>query len=273
MIDLPRASAPRIESGNVRVRGDRGRRPRPAFTLIELLVVIGVIVIVIGITIFAVGAVIRDARLSSGTNGVKGALGTARATAIDLNREVGAVFIINEDGRTAVILAQKTGASQNLPRGGGMRLQTRYDLVPNVEPVVLPAGIKVATPFYAVGDDFTWTSQPHLDEPSDIPTRMFGVFFLPDGSLASFGGVNFNDNSQTYTRWVDLDGDGQRNPPSDDFEYVSPGEEVFLNNAPFLAVFDDAAADELEGAYTHQGYIDEFADRIYFNRYTGVIMK
>ncbi len=76
------------------------------------------------------------------------------------------------------------------------------------------------------------------------------------------------------------------------FDQRSEDEETYIAVVPFLAVYDDDAAREMFGAddwdvfdtYLEEltnndsanpplGYIALFADRIHFNRYTGVAMK
>ena len=73
------------------------------------------------------------------------------------------------------------------------------------------------------------------------------------------------------------------------FDHRFDREETFMTFAPYLAVYDDVDARELSGNdwsssgqgtanYFNEligpdGYIATFADRIHFNRYTGVAMK
>ena len=67
------------------------------------------------------------------------------------------------------------------------------------------------------------------------------------------------------------------------FDQRFEGEETYVAVVPFLSVYDDDAAREmfgdedwsesLEELTGNVGYIAQFADRIHFNRYTGVAMK
>ena len=87
--------------------------------------------------------------------------------------------------------------------------------------------------------------------------------------------VDFDNN-----REQDDDGGVNDDP---DFNQTFENDEPFLAMAPFIAVFDDDEAREMfdtsqwgnvdirRGDLTE--YITQFADRIHFNRYTGVAMK
>jgi hypothetical protein len=110
-------------------------------------------------------------------------------------------------------------------------------------------------------------------------------------------GATLLSNSATDSDylWIDLNDDGQLevratalflNPPVDWYDLsfpVTEADEVVINLVPFLAVFDD---DEARSMYDVRDwsvaetrtadlseYIEQRADRVHFNRYTGVAMK
>ena len=108
---------------------------------------------------------------------------------------------------------------------------------------------------------------------------MIAILYGPDGTT-------FTRNSQSDSRklYVDFNNDRfQQDDPVPDFNQTFEHDEPFLAIAPFIAVFDDDEAREMFDT-TQWGdvdirrediteYITQFADRIHFNRYTGVAMK
>jgi prepilin-type N-terminal cleavage/methylation domain-containing protein len=133
--------------------------------------------------------------------------------------------------------------------------------------------------------------------------EIIGIMYAPDGTT-----MTHNPLSDSHRNWPDFDNDGAckrngvaitpgagipsfpggGNPPFNlFFQQTFFDDEPNVNIVPFLAVYDDAAARELAGdddwsdqtVYDAElredatGYISKYADRIHFNRYTGVIMK
>ncbi len=136
-----------------------------------------------------------------------------------------------------------------------------------------------------------------------------GVLFGPDGRVLSRNpdevlevATAANDNPNAYVKgWVDIDGDGFPRkgavslpgyPPDANvqwFVYKEPTDEPMVDLVPFLSVFNDAEARErfpvTAGAWPglsvgsngvppqrvrdHSLFIEEQADRITFNRFTG----
>jgi len=114
------------------------------------------------------------------------------------------------------------------------------------------------------------------------------------------GCQDFDDDVDNGCDADDIDYDG-RIPPDEIsetdyteafFDQRFEGEETYIAVVPFLAVYDDAAAREMfdpvnwvdptiyraeltnnDDTNPPLGYIAQFADRIHFNRYTGVAMK
>ncbi len=157
--------------------------------------------------------------------------------------------------------------------------------------------------------DDSWVTQVHLPEidagnpvgaPSERPGALIGVMYGPDGTV-----ITQNSQSDSHLSWVDFDPllDSAQRPniwfhglPHDPenisstdsllfFEQLLEADEPFVAFAPFIAVYNDKAARERRATdWTDQadyvteltgpsGFITQFADRIHFNRYTGVVMK
>ncbi len=193
-------------------------------------------------------------------------------------------------------------------RGEGAfdELFDRYRPVPDRKVRTLPGGINVAGPMYSqhmevdvVDDAWVVPSNPlQLDE---APGRMIGVMFGPDGSV-----MTENPASGADHVWIDfqMTADSQ-NSSEPDIEALSYADECLsgtiedwydqyfradglfdetcIQLVPFLAVFNEREARELyiEADWTDSvtrieelsEYINEFADRLHFNRYTGVVMQ
>lgn len=283
---------------------------RRSFTLIELLVVMGIIAVLAGVTALGFRGVAKDAKLASGKNTLMTALDNARALAIKNNRVVLVVFRArwdpnNSDQRqqTEIVLTQWNHESV---REGAFVLD-RFVPIPNVPVRTLPAGIKVAGPFYdfATGNpnfitDEVWITQTEFRarfaSPMETPGRLFGILYSPNGDV-----ITRNPLSDCDQIYVDFDNDRQEQgqyrrelqpslpsiEPWDTnnfWEYDHPNDEVNVNPVPFLTVYDDDEARELKAgdwSVTANGvfigelsdYITANAERIHFNRYTGVAMK
>lgn len=160
--------------------------------------------------------------------------------------------------------------------------------------------------------DETWGFLSYLpttaagNEPvREAPGRVFGVIYGPDGRV-----VTRNSSSDADRFYVDFDNDGlQRltscgscqdgyldyaNPPnsvSDEIFRIQwmfqkdASDEPYVTVAPFLAVYDEK---EFREAYDPEGwspddwqtkhdqlteFVNEHADRLHFNRFTGVILR
>ena len=291
---------------NPHPQGGRGVRRRCAFTLVELLVVMGVIAVLATVTLVSVRAITDSARLSSATNTVMAALDNARALAMKKNTIVLVVFRARFEGNNKqiveVVTAKWTGESYL----NGSLVIDRFVPIPDVPIRGLSTGVKVAAPLYGLNQDDMWVTQVHLPAidpqtplgpPSERPGAMIGVMYGPDGTS-----LTRNSQSDSNQFYVDFNNDTfQRQhtsesnyfdydfitlfPPSDYFDQRFEGDEPFVASAPFVAVFDDDSAREIRATdWTNQadyeqeltgplGYITQFADRIHFNRYTGVAMK
>ncbi|NNF44221.1 MAG: prepilin-type N-terminal cleavage/methylation domain-containing protein [Phycisphaerales bacterium] len=280
--------------------------PRSGFTLAELLVAMAIIAIIAAVTVIAVGQIAKDARLSSGTNAVTAALDNARALAIKRNGIVMVAFRPREDGVeqfVEVVTARFTGEAYPVNVGGNRSVVDRFEVIPDVPARALPVGIKVATPAFDNNDDETWVTQTHLpkiDEATGLgeaPGLMLAVMFGPDGATLSR-----NPRTDSNRAFIDFDRD-RAQTMSDVGPYfypdfisvpigifydrlpfqVSSADEPFVQIAPYLAIYDDEVAREISGDddWTVEAtrtteltrFITERADRLHFNRYTGVAMR
>jgi len=273
---------------------ERGRR---GFTLIELMVVIGIIVILLGITVFAVAAMAKDSKQSSAVNAVQSALGKARALAMKRGEPVLIAFLphVDEDyEHPHIVYAAYSGQSYINDTGTFRQLVDRFILVTGLEQDSLPRGMKVAAPWYAVGDaasDQVWIAASSIGAiappNNEAPGYIVAVMFDADGSV-----ITENARSDSTRIFLDVNNDGMQqfggvavDPVNfaDTFAQIEEDDEVYLSFAPFIAVYDDDEAREFYDASDWNNgatkdteltqYIDEFADRLHFNRYTGVVMR
>ena len=278
-------------------QGGRGLRRRCAFTLTELLVVMGVIAVLATLTLVSVRAITDNARLSSATNTVMAALDNARALAMKKNTIVLVVFRPRFEGNNKqvveVVTAKWTGESFVDPDDNVI---DRFVPIQDVPLRSIPAGIKIAAPKYGdstggINTDDVWITQSHLpaiDQQTgsgEAPGKLIAIMYAPDGTT-----ITRNSQSDSGRLFVDFDNDGDQDDEPD-FNQTFENDEPFLAMAPFIAVFDDDEAREvldpgrwMSPPYSPQQafdnrledlteYITQFADRIHFNRYTGVAMK
>jgi len=184
-----------------------------------------------------------------------------------------------------------------------------FEQHPNFSPIDLPDGIKVAAPQmdYERNDD-VWITQPTFRDTNtnfdDMEYgSMIGVMFDVNGALLSkiTGGGSANQGMGRYAV-LDMDQNGLQLPLNSKengagwFTYNIEGEESNIQLAPFLSVFNDTAMRELFDVNKWKGpsftvnwvppcssfvsgrtrmncdqteYINQFGEKIYFNRYTG----
>ena len=271
------------------------------FTLVELLIVMGVIGVLSVLTLVSVKAITADARLSSATNTVTAALGNARALAMKKNQIVLVAFRPIRVGanKQAIEIVTAAWSGESTPARVNSRLRPVDRFVPTheVELRRLPTGIKVAGPGYAMDADFIWITQSHLPRTellTESRGQILAVMYAPDGTT-----ITRNSQSDADRLYVDFDDNRTQLIGGDEVIYpqdlsqarfddvflfqVFGFEEPYVEVVPFLAVFDDEEAREMFGDddWTDGGvrtteltkYITQNADRIHFNRYTGVVMK
>jgi len=261
-------------------------RPQPkrrgGFTLAELLVVIAIIAILSTTTLFAVGRMARDARLSTATNTLVATLDNARTLAIRENRSVLVVFrprLVPGGNEQYVEIVTTVWSGESYiwppPPAGPVYRPVIDRFVPagDVRPRALPVGIKVAAPrYYVGGNDATWETQVHLPSatpgggPGDRVGALLGVMFDARGRVVTKNSLSGTGSNQ---QWVDFNDDGLHRVRGVDYDYTNPSnfpsgafgalfdqvansnlddngefDEPYVTTAVFLAVFDDDRARE-----------------------------
>jgi hypothetical protein len=263
------------------------------------VVVIGVIVILLGITVFAVAAMAKDSKLSSAINTVQSALGKARALAMKRGEPVLVAFYphVDEDyEHLHIVFAAYSGASYV----NGNQLVDRFVPVTGQEQEELPRGIKVGGPQYedldgggaGTPNDFAWLAASTIRaNVTEAAGYVIAVMFDRDGSMITENARTdstriFLDVNNNALQWEGgTDHDNRASWPNENFfQQVEEEDEPYLVFAPFLSVYDDDQAREFAPDLTQwnnsatktldlTNYINEFADRLHFNRYTGVVMR
>lgn len=270
-------------------RSSRHKRHMLGFTLTELLVAMGVIAVLSVLVVMSMSAISKDARLASGVNTVKAALENARAMAMKKNQIVMVVFrprfvgVNKRKQSIEVITAKWTGESAIINNN---LVTDRFVVMPEVGIRIIPSGIKIAAPAYGTDDDLFWITQAHLpaiDQVTGVGEahgNMLAVIYGPDGTT-----ISRNSQSDSNNMFVDFNNNGGLPDADPLFPYNQwlESDEPYVVIAPFLAVFDDAEAREIYDTTTWVDaafrdaditeYVTEFAKRIHFNRYTGVMMK
>ncbi len=284
-----------------------------SFTLTELLVAMAVITVLAVVTLVSVRAVARDARLASATNTVMASLDNARALAMKHNQPVLVAFFPRVEGvnesRVDVITAAWSGDSAVAdvsypPAAFGLsRVFDRFRPLPEAPVRPLPRGIKVAGPSYVTGADASWLVMSELTRPitMEAPGEVLGVMYGPDGTMlmnnsatdADYFWIDLNGDGDLY---MDLNGDGATDLKLSERIFTdtvieapelllvtNAADEAAINLVPFLAVYDDEEARELYDTLTWTNpalrtlnlstYITDRANRVHFNRYTGVAMR
>jgi len=272
----------------------------PAFTLLELLIVIAVIAVLAVATLVSVRGVTRDAKLASAVNAISAALDGARALALRRNDVVLVVARPRVEGDAAVVVdlltCVWTGDSYANDAGPYREVVARFAPLPDAPVRTLAAGVKVAAPAYGDDSDLSWVTQSQLPltaAGAETPGVLLSVMYGPDGAT-----LTSHARTGASLVWVDVAAD-PATPPAirrggadvtpqaapHDFVQVLPDDEPFVTFAPFLAVYDDAAArDAAAGDWTDpasyaaeltgpDGVIARLGRRIHFNRYTGVAMR
>jgi hypothetical protein len=213
---------------------------------------------------------------------------------------------------TEAVLCEWTGESYETPNGIVERYAPIASSVSRALPrgikVACPrygqATAAVANQFF----DYVWATQTQLTSmnPATGNGEQWGelvaVMYAPNGTV-----VTRNPRTDSNLAFMDFNDDGLQRNRTNESTYVDynntttfppllfgqnfEDDEPYINLAPFLAVFDDDEARELSGGSwntvpgyaeligsnvvngANLGYINNNADRIHFNRYTGVVMK
>jgi len=277
------------------------------FTLIELIVVIVIMAILSGLSAIAYQQITADLRMSAAQNTVTAALDNARALAIKKNRYVMTVFRPRlEDGGNSqvidIVVAGWDGDSANAESGSGsVWTYDRFIPIQGIEVRTIEGGINVAGPGYGTGDDTTWWAPSFLPKISngEVFGSMVGILYNPEGRV-----VVRNAKSGSDRIWVDFNQDGKQqisdtetvdwpwpNPLPGNWAYFdleAPEGEPFLSMTHILCVFNETECRLQNDLATWirnpqwqndvrnddiSAYIEENAERIQFNKYSGVPLQ
>lgn len=114
---------------------------RKAFTLIEMLVVIVIIVIAMTLAVPAIRSLTGSRSQEAAQNTLTTALGAARAEAMAMQRVEGIMFFLDTTSdRIMCVAVMETQAQPATDNGAGPML-TYLTLVPDKDPLYLPAGV------------------------------------------------------------------------------------------------------------------------------------
>ncbi len=124
---------------------------RRAFTLFELMVVVSIIILLAAIIVPAFGRIVESANYSGSVNTVTGALGQARALAIQNGRHTGVAFFFDLEREVTSIQVLELHGQQsgNLARAGDEPAMVFRPATGNV-PVDLPKGVLIYGMSFAV---------------------------------------------------------------------------------------------------------------------------
>ena len=209
-----------------------------------------------------------------------------------------------------IVIAEWNGDSASADRGDGdIWTYDRFVPIQGMAVRTIKGGVNVAGPGYGTGDDDIWWCSTFLPANAVVPDNepfgsLVGVLYSPEGRV-----VVRNAQSGADRIWVDFNRDWTQtindNPieevvwndpnvvtspwPSSlpgigaYFDLEIPEGEPFISMTPILAVFNEKefrtsvnpndwnSSNLRDNAYTE--YIDQNADRIQFNRYSGVPLE
>ncbi len=260
-----------------------------------------------GLSAIAYQQITEDLRMSAAKNTITAALDNARAMAIKKNRYVMTVFRPRlEDGGNEqvidIVVAGWDGDSANAESGSGsVWTYDRFVPIPGLEVRTISGGINVAGPGYGTGDDTTWWASSHLPTivTGEVFGSMVGILYNPEGRV-----VVRNAKSGSDRIWVDFNQDGlQQISESETVQWPWPSPlpgnwayfdlesaigEPFISMTHVLCVFNETDCrlqNDLSTWVTNPQwqndlrnsditeYIEENAERIQFNKYSGVPLK
>ena len=209
------------------------------------------------------------------------------------------------------VTAKWSGDTYVVPTPGGPAVVDRFEPVSDTPRRDLPRGIKIAAPYFTDSGevDAAWLTSSNLLSGTEAAGVVVGVMYGPDGTrvytnraaTAELSFIDFNADTfqgqdgftyNNYDSWPDNDGycyvgatgtSGTVEERRFFCQYRSD-DEPYVTMAPFLAVYDDEAAREFyanDGAWSDalrrtdelSEFIRDRADRIHFNRYSGVVLR
>ncbi len=175
-----------------------------------------------------------------------------------------------------------------------------FEPVEGLPPQLLASSVKVAgsaadfPDANEVGQDSLWLSQPRVISSSDATLNVRGsmvvVRFAPDGSIQTRN-PNLSSNLTAATTdtsvvapYIDFNRNGRIDVGTTNtgtsnsmfFAFDEMNDEPLGDHTSFLAIFDDdlfAETGYTTGLSLNEGrteFVNQFADRIHFNRFTGI---
>lgn len=178
------------------------------FTLVELILVIVIILILAAIAIPAYASLTYSSNQSGSVNAVQAALQSARDAAVRAGsgRDAAAVFLLGDDGRVRIVVAQ-VEASIRDDAGGGAEVQ-RDILVPSpgVEVFVLPRNWSVrgyarptalSTAGGTLPDNAGWYEDTYVGEGPD-GDRSRGQWVYPETAFYDRSAGGNGENRQSF---------------------------------------------------------------------------
>lgn len=192
---------------------------RRAFTLFELLVVISIIILLAAIIVPAFGRIIESANYSGSINRVTGALGQARALAIQNGRNTGVAFFFDLRTETASMQVLELHGQQSGTIGqNGATPAMVFRPATGTVPIELPKGIAI------YGMSFGIAPENQYYDATNIRQWYSGEMIDPDGSLDVGLGATPLITNDEIVPWIF--------PRNDPYVFMDPSvdtEENFVN--------------------------------------------
>ena len=271
---------------------------RPAFTLIEMLVVIVIIVLALTLAIPAIRSLTGSRSQEAAQNVITTALGSVRAEAMALQRVEGIMFFLDTSSDRIMCVAVMETSQQPTDKSD---VPLYLDLVPDKDPLYLPAGIWLWTMkdeaipnnndafdqyrylgynFYSGSSAGDYTSTPSLvnvpggvilfDSSGRLTVRTYGLRLAnSNGTATQLGSFLFPSvAAPTWQNW----------PAPAATQYIIQSQiglclfdrETFLNApgaAPYTAYNNQAIVSDVNN------WLDKNTAPIFVNRYDATLMR
>ncbi|MEQ8315944.1 MAG: prepilin-type N-terminal cleavage/methylation domain-containing protein [Phycisphaerales bacterium] len=209
---------------------------RRAFTLVELILVIIIILILAAIAIPAYASLTYSSNQSGAANAVQAALQSARDAAVRAGsgRDAAAVFLLGDDGRVRIVVAQAEASILDDAGGGSEVLRDILVPSPGVEVVVLPRNWSVrgyarstalSTAGGSLPDNLGWYEDTYTGGDRDV-----GQWVFPETIFYDQAQGNNGDKRQSFM--VRFEGGTGR------FLSSASGKALYIDPAPTLAFRD-----------------------------------
>jgi len=212
---------------------------RRAFTLFELLVVISIIILLAAIIVPAFGRIIESANYTGSVNTVTGALGQARALAIQNGRNTGVAFFFNLDTEVASLQVVELHGQQSGTIGyNGSTPAMVFRPATGTVPIELPKGTVV------YGMSFAVAPYGERYDGTNIGEWYAGEMIDPDGSLDVGAGGTPMITDDEIVPWLFPRNDPRVfiDPDFDDACEAPNGAAALQHCVTFMVQFDPSGA-------------------------------